>query len=195
MVSKGLDFSDVTLVGVISAETTLWIPDFRADERTFQLLTQVSGRAGRSKNPGQVLIQTANKKNFVLQKVLQNDYDGFYKTEIGLRQKGGYPPFTRLCLIETKDGNDNRAKNAIKQFYDILKKKNKGLIIAPPNEAIIHKLKGEFRYHLLVKSKRETDPNGRLLREAVLNTFVEFNRVSRFRDVKLIIDIDPQGLM
>jgi len=195
MVSKGLDFSDVTLVGVISAETTLWIPDFRADERTFQLLTQVSGRAGRSKNPGQVLIQTANKKNFVLQKVLQNDYDGFYKTEIGLRQKGGYPPFTRLCLIETKDGNDNRAKNAIKQFYDILKKKNKGLIIAPPNEAIIHKLKGEFRYHLLVKSKRETDPNGRLLREAVLNTFVEFNRVSRFRDVKLIIDIDPQSLM
>lgn len=195
MVSKGLDFSDVTLVGVISAETTLWIPDFRADERTFQLLTQVSGRAGRSKNPGQVLIQTANKKNFVLQKVLQNDYEGFYKTEIGLRKQGGYPPFTRLCLIETKDSNDNRAKNAIKQFHDILKKKSKGLIIAPPNEAIIHKLKGEFRYHLIIKSKRDIDPNGRLLREAVLSTFIEFNKVSRFRDVKLIIDIDPQGLM
>ncbi|MDZ7764512.1 MAG: primosomal protein N' [Melioribacteraceae bacterium] len=195
MVSKGLDFSDVTLVGVISAETTLWIPDFRADERTFQLLTQVSGRAGRSKNPGQVLIQTANKKNFVLQKVLQNDYDGFYKTEIGLRKQGGYPPFTRLCLIETKDKNDNRSLNAIKQFFDILKKKNKGLILNPPNEAIIHKLKGEYRYHLIVKSKRETDPNGRLLRETVLNTYVEFNRVSRFRDVKLIIDIDPQGLL
>ncbi len=195
MVSKGLDFSDVTLVGVISAETTLWIPDFRADERTFQLLTQVSGRAGRSKNPGQVLIQTANKKNFVLQKVLQNDYDGFYKTEIGLREQGGYPPFTRLCLIETKDRNDSRSKNAIQQFYQILKKKNKGLIITPPNEAIIHKLKGEYRYHLLIKSKRETDPNGRLLREGVLNTFIEFNKVSRSRDVKLIIDIDPQGLL
>lgn len=195
MVSKGLDFSDVTLVGVISAETTLWIPDFRADERTFQLLTQVSGRAGRSINPGQVLIQTANKKNFVLQKVLQNDYDGFYKTEIGLRKQGGYPPFTRLCLIETKDKNDERSRNAIKQFFDILKKKNKGLILNPPNEAIIHKLKGEYRYHLIVKSKRETDPNGRLLRGAVLNTFTEFNRVSRFRDVKLIIDIDPQGLL
>ena len=195
MVSKGLDFSDVTLVGVISAETTLWIPDFRADERTFQLLTQVSGRAGRSKVAGQVLIQTTNKSNFVLQKVLQNDYDGFYEKEIGLRKQGGYPPFTRLCLIETKDSNDNRSKNAIKQFYEILKKKSSSINITPPNEAIIHKLKGEYRYHLLVKSKRETDPNGRLLRDAVLNTFIEYNKVSRFRDVKLIIDIDPQGLM
>ena len=195
MVSKGLDFSDVTLVGVISAETTLWIPDFRADERTFQLLTQVSGRAGRSKNPGLVQIQTANKKNFVLQKVLQNDYEGFYKTELTLRKKGGYPPFTRLCLIETKDSNDNRAKYAAKQFYDILKKKSRGLIITPPNEAIIHKLKGEFRYHVLVKSKRETDPNGKLLRDAVLGTYIEFNRVSRFKDVKLTMDIDPQGLL
>ncbi|WKZ69686.1 MAG: primosomal protein N' [Melioribacteraceae bacterium] len=195
MVSKGLDFSDVTLVGVISAETTLWIPDFRADERTFQLLTQVAGRAGRSSAPGQVLIQTANKSNFVLQKVLQTDYEGFYEKEIGLRKQGDYPPFTRLCLIETKDGNDPRSKNAIKQFYDILQKKSKGLMITPPQEAIIHKLKGEYRYHLLIKSKRETDPNGRILREAVLNTFIEFNRVSRFRDVKLIIDIDPQGML
>lgn len=195
MVSKGLDFSDVTLVGVISAETTLWIPDFRADERTFQLLTQVAGRAGRSKVAGQVLIQTTNKSNFVLQKVLQNDYDGFYEKEIGLRMQGGYPPFTRLCLIETKDANDNRSKNAIKQFYEILKKKSSGINITPPNEAIIHKLKGEYRYHLLAKSKREIDPNGRILRDAVLNTFIEYNKVSRFRDVKLIIDIDPQGLM
>ena len=78
MVSKGLDFSRVTLVGVISAETTLWLPDFRADERTFQLLTQVSGRAGRSKVKGEVIIQTQNEKHFTLQKVLLNDYAGFY---------------------------------------------------------------------------------------------------------------------
>ena len=130
-----------------------------------------------------------------MQKVLQNDYDGFYKMEIGLRKQGGYPPFTRLCLIETKDSNDNRAKNALKQFYDILRKRNRGIIIAQPNEAIIHKLKGEFRYHLIVRSNRESDPNGRLLREAVLNAYIEFNKVSRFRDVKLIMDIDPQGLL
>ncbi|MCK5456775.1 MAG: primosomal protein N', partial [Melioribacteraceae bacterium] len=100
IVAKGLDFSNVTLVGVISAETTLWLPDFRADERTFQLLTQVSGRAGRSKIEGEVIIQTQNKSHFVLQRVLMNDYEGFYSNEIALREKNNYPPFTRLCLIE-----------------------------------------------------------------------------------------------
>ena len=84
MVSKGLDFANVTLVGVIAAETSLWIPDFRADERTFQLLTQVSGRSGRSDKEGEVIIQTQNQKHFVLQKVLMNDYKGFYEKEIGL---------------------------------------------------------------------------------------------------------------
>jgi len=87
MVSKGLDFPRVTLVGVISAETTLWLPDFRADERTFQLLTQVSGRAGRSKVAGEVIIQTYNEKHFVLQKVLENDYKGFYEKEKLIERK------------------------------------------------------------------------------------------------------------
>ncbi len=88
MVSKGLDFANVTLVGVIAAETSLWIPDFRADERTFQLLTQVSGRSGRSEKTGEVIIQTQNQKHFVLQKVLMNDYKGFYEKEIVLREQG-----------------------------------------------------------------------------------------------------------
>ncbi len=116
MVSKGLDFSRVTLVGVVSAETTLWLPDFRADERTFQLLTQVAGRAGRSKITGEVIIQTQNEKHFALQKVLQNDYDGFYKREIVDRERMGYPPFTRLALIETKDKSDQKAKGAAIDF-------------------------------------------------------------------------------
>ena len=106
MVSKGLDFSRVTLVGVISAETTLWLPDFRADEKTFQLLTQVAGRSGRSKTKGEVLIQTKNHKHFVLQKVLTHDYHGFYERELNLRKLNGYPPFTRLGLIETKDPDE-----------------------------------------------------------------------------------------
>ncbi len=94
MVSKGMDFSRVTLVGVVAAETSLWLPDFRADERTFQLSTQVAGRAGRSKVEGEVIIQTQNEKHFALQKVLQNDYEGFYQKEIIDREKMGYPPFT-----------------------------------------------------------------------------------------------------
>jgi primosomal protein N' (replication factor Y) len=91
MVSKGLDFSNVTLVGVISAEHSLWIPDFRADERTFQLLTQVSGRAGRSEKIGEVVIQTQNSKNFVRAKVIENDYKGFYEREIFTARAGRIP--------------------------------------------------------------------------------------------------------
>jgi len=195
MVSKGLDFSRVTLVGVISAETTLWLPDFRADERTFQLLTQVAGRAGRSKIAGEVIIQTQNEKHFALQKVLQNDYDGFYKREIVERERLGYPPFTRLALIETKDKNETKAKGAAIDFRKSLKKFEKHLKISEPTTALIYKLKGFYRYHILIKSSRKTDPAGKLLRRAVLEAYTEFNRVSRFKDVKLFYDIDPQSIM
>lgn len=195
MVSKGLDFSRVTLVGVISAETTLWLPDFRADERTFQLLTQVAGRAGRSKIAGEVIIQTQNEKHFALQKVLQNDYDGFYKREIADRERMGYPPFTRLALIETKDKSDEKAKGAAIDFRKSLRKYEKHLKISEPTTALIYKLKGFYRYHILLKSSRKSDPAGKLLRRAVLEAYTEFNRVSRYRDVKLFYDIDPQSIM
>lgn len=195
MVSKGLDFSRVTLVGVISAETTLWLPDFRADERTFQLLTQVAGRAGRSKIAGEVIIQTQNEKHFALQKVLQNDYDGFYKREIADRERMGYPPFTRLALIETKDKSDEKAKGAAIDFRKSLRKFEKHLKISEPTTALIYKLKGFYRYHILLKSSRKSDPAGKLLRKAVLEAYTEFNRVSRYRDVKLFYDIDPQSIM
>lgn len=195
MVSKGLDFSNVTLVGVVSAETSLWIPDFRADERTFQLLTQVAGRSGRSEKRGEVIIQTQNSKNFVLQKVLQNDYKGFYEKEIILREKGEYPPFTRLGLIEIKDEKEDRARAAIFEFANYLKIYDRGLKISPPTEAVIYKLKGNYRFQILIKSYKKFDPSGKLLRNAILNSFIEFNQKSKFKDVKLLIDIDPQSIL
>ena len=195
MVSKGLDFSRLTLVGVISAETTLWLPDFRADERTFQLLTQVSGRAGRSKVEGEVVIQTFNEKSFTLQKVLQNDYTGFYEREVVSRQNAGYPPFTRICLIETKDMDNDKARGAAFEFHKELIAFKKYLQITPPVTALIARLKGQFRYHILIKSSKEKDPGGGILRKAVLDSFVEFNRKSRYRDVKLFFDVDPQSVM
>ena len=195
MVSKGLDFSRVTLVGVISAETSLWLPDFRADERTFQLLTQVSGRAGRSNIEGEVIIQTQNEKTFTLQKVLQNDYLGFYKKEIEIRLLKGYPPFTRICLVETKDPDENKSKGAINDFYQELVPYRKWLNISLPTTALIARLKGNYRFNILIKSPRDSDPGGAILRKAVLNAFVDFNRKSRYRDVKLIYDIDPQSII
>jgi primosomal protein N' (replication factor Y) len=195
MVSKGLDFSRVTLVGVISAETTLWLPDFRADERTFQLLTQVSGRAGRSKTPGEVIIQTLNEKHFALQMVLNNNYKGFYEKEILDREKMGFPPFTRIALIEAKDQSNEKAKGAITGFHNELKKYSKWLKISSPTPAIISRLKGQYRYQILIKSPRESDAGGKILRKAILDSFVEFNRKSRYKDVRLIYDVDPQSII
>ncbi|HCY74539.1 MAG TPA: primosomal protein N' [Ignavibacteriales bacterium] len=195
MVSKGLDFPRVTLVGVISAETTLWLPDFRADERTFQLLTQVSGRAGRSKVAGEVIIQTYNEKHFVLRKVLENDYKGFYAKEKADREKMGYPPFTRIALIETKDASIDKAKGAAYDFYkEIIKYKNY-LKISDPTTAQIFRLLNNYRYHILIKSFKEKDPGGAILRKAILDSWTEFNKKSRYRDVKLFYDVDPQSIM
>ncbi|MCZ7609112.1 MAG: primosomal protein N' [Ignavibacterium sp.] len=195
MVSKGLDFARVTLVGVISAETTLWLPDFRADERTFQLLTQVSGRAGRSKAEGEVIIQTYNERNFVLKKVFENDYAGFYAKEKTDREKMGYPPFTRIALIESKDKDINKAKGAITDFYKEIIKFKKLLKISDPTTAQIFKLMNNYRYHILIKSFKDKDPGGSVLRKAILDSWTEFNKKSRFRDVNLFYDVDPQSIM
>ncbi len=195
MVSKGLDFSRVTLVGVISAETTLWLPDFRADERTFQLLTQVAGRAGRSRTEGEVIIQTYNEKHFVLRKVLENDYTGFYTKEISDREKLGYPPYTRIVLIEAKDTSMDKAKGAISDFYkEIIKYKN-FLNISEPTTAQIFKLMNNYRYHILIKSSKEKDPGGAILRKSILESWIEFNKRSRYKDVRLFYDVDPQSIM
>jgi len=195
MVSKGLDFPRVTLVGVISAETTLWLPDFRADERTFQLLTQVSGRAGRSKAEGEVIIQTYNERHFVLRKVLENDYAGFYAKEKTDREKMGYPPFTRIALIESKDKNIEKAKGAISDYYKELVRYKKYLKISDPTTAQIFKLMNNYRYHILIKSFKDKDPGGAILRKAILEAWTEFNRKSRYRDVNLFYDVDPQSIM
>ena len=195
MVSKGLDFPRLTLVGVISAETTLWLPDFRADERTFQLLTQVAGRAGRSKVEGEVVIQTQNEHNFTLQRVLHNDYTGFYQSEIEIRKKTGYPPFTHICLVETRDLDEGKAKDSLVDFYREIISYKKWLIVSKPSAAIIARLKGYYRFHMIIKSIKETDPGGKILRKALLNSYIEHNRKSRHRDVRLYFDIDPQSVM
>lgn len=195
MVSKGLDFSNVTLVGVVSAETTLWLPDFRADERTFQLLTQVAGRAGRSKVKGEVIIQTQDHKHFVLQKVLMNDYKHFYETELNLRKQHGYPPFTRLGLIELKDEEERNVRGAAEDMFKYLQKFKDKLKINHPAPAVIARIKGQWRYQIIIKSYKSSDPGGKVLRNAILESFGRFNAESRFKNVKVFFDIDPQNIL
>ena len=111
------------------------------------------------------------------------------------REKMSYPPFTRICLIETKDIDNNRAKGASVEFHKELSAYKKYLEITPPSPALISRLKGQYRYHILVKSRKEKDPGGGILRKAILDSFVEFNHKSRFRDVKIIFDVDPQSVI
>ncbi len=195
MVSKGLDFSNVTLVGVISAETTLWLPDFRADERTFQLLTQVAGRAGRSKTKGEVIIQTQDHRHFVLQKVLTNDYADFYTKELNLRKHHLYPPFTKLGLIEIKDEEERNVRGASSDLFKYLSAYKSYITVNPPVPAVIARIKGQWRYQILLKSNKSNDPGGKYLRQAILNSFAKFNSESRFKNVKIFFDIDPQNIL
>jgi len=195
MVAKGMDFSRVTLVGVISAETNLWLPDFRADERTFQLLTQVSGRSGRSKKEGEVVIQTQNEKHFVLQKVLQNDYSGFYEKEITDRERRGYPPFMRLAVIEAKDKDEKKTLEVMKELYNELLAFKQYIKITTPTTAVIARLKGEYRFQIVLKSDRHNDPSGSILRKALSESFARFTRKTRLKEVKVFFDIDPQSIL
>lgn len=195
MVAKGLDFSRVTLVGVIAAENSLWFPDFRADERTFQLLTQVAGRAGRSKNPGEVVIQTQDDRHFVLQKVLQHDYEGFYKKEIVDRQARNYPPFSHLCLVEVRDRKDEKAKGALTDFYKQIIPYRKVVHSTPPSLAVIGKLRGEYRYQLLLRSSRKDDPSGSVLRKAIEEAYIQYTQQSQFRDIRIMFDMNPQSVL
>jgi primosomal protein N' (replication factor Y) len=159
------------------------------------MLTQVAGRAGRSQIEGEVIIQTQNENRFALQKVLLTDYDGFYQKEIVDREKMGYPPFTRICLVETKDEDDNKAKGAITDYYKELLAYKKYLKITPPSPAIISKLKGSYRYHLLIKCDKEADPGGKVLHKALFSAFAEFSRKSRYRNIRLFYDVDPQSVV
>lgn len=195
LVSKGLDFSRVTLVGVISAEATLWMPDFRADERTFQLLTQVAGRAGRSSKPGEVVIQTQNDHHFVLQRVLDGKYYPFYFKEIGDRIRLEYPPITRMCLIEAKDKDDLKARETIMDLHKCLMVYKDTVKITAPSTAVIARLRTEYRYQILIKSNREKDPGGSVLRAVLKQAHQEFLKLRRHYDVRLTFDIDPQSIM
>jgi primosomal protein N' (replication factor Y) len=195
MVSKGLDFPRVTLVGVISAESSLWMPDFRAEERTFQLLTQVSGRAGRSTLPGEVIIQTIDSNHPLLKFVLNNDYHGFYSRDVQSREFRLYPPFANLCLAETKDKDPRKASDALIDLYKDSFNYNKAVSILPPSAAVLSKLKNEFRFQMLLKTSRKTDPSALILRDTISHAHKAFLEKSKHRDVRIIFDMNPYSVV
>ena len=197
MVAKGLDISRVTLVGVISADTQMLLPDFRSSERTFQLLTQVAGRAGRSALAGEVVIQTYQPGHPSLQFVLNHDFIGFYAEEIEARKELLYPPFARLILLEFRGKHENDVIQHAMQFATCLTGVRDGLKILGPSSAALSRLKGMYRWHIIIKSAKENDPGGHILHRAVQNALHMYrsSQAGKSRAVRVIVDTDPAGMM
>ncbi|MGH2575593.1 MAG: primosomal protein N', partial [Ignavibacteria bacterium] len=157
MISKGLDFPNVYLVGVVSADVGLYNPDFRSSEKTFQLLTQVSGRSGRISDYGKVIIQTMHTDNFIFQFIKNHDFVSFYEKELSFRKNFDYPPFSRMTLIEVKGNSINEVSSLASKIYLHLKRINlphndNSIEILKPSPALIYRIKNKFRYHIIVKT-------------------------------------------
>jgi len=155
MITKGHDFPGVTLVGVVSADTSLNIPDFRAAEKTFQILTQVSGRGGRGDAPGQVIVQTVNPKNSAIRQARRHDYTGFYHDEIALRRELGYPPFGRMVNLEISSTNEAAVRKSAAGLHavatDMARRTGGGVTVLGPAEAPLYKVKGRYRWQIILK--------------------------------------------
>jgi len=190
MIAKGLDFENVTLVGVLNADTALNLPDFRASEKTFQLLTQVSGRAGRGAKAGEVVIQTFNPEHYAIQLAKEHDYEAFYQKEMQIRRLAGYPPFFYTVQLTVSHKNENEAAKQIYRIAEVLKKKIslKTQLLGPVPKMIV-RLKNRYYYRLLIKYKQEQQLSQWLqqLEEAV--------QKEKIRDLILEIDSENQGFM
>ena len=191
MVVKGHHFPNVTLVGVIAADSSLNIEDFRANERTFQILTQVAGRAGREKKEGRVLIQTYNPDSLAIEYAKMQDYKSFYESEIQIRKQLKYPPFCDIIVFEFSGENEQNTINQAKKIHKYLKEKiineRIGVILYSPVPAPINKIKNKYRYRMIIKCLYNNEIN-KLLQETIQNNELK-------KDVRQIIQINPNNMM
>jgi primosomal protein N' (replication factor Y) len=190
MVTKGLDFDKVSLVGVFDADRLMHFPDFRSYERAFQLITQVSGRAGRREKRGKVVIQTANPKHPLFGFVLENKVTEFLMEELADRQKHLYPPFARLIEITFKHSDKKVVVQAAEKYAAAVKAKIKAVKILGPGEPMIGKIRNEFLMHVLIKIPRHQGGLAEI--KAILQSEeARVHQEKEFRSVKIVFDVDP----
>lgn len=199
MVAKGLDFENVTLVGIIAADTSLNLPDFKSSERTFQLITQVAGRAGRGDFEGKVIVQTYNPGHFSIQYAKEHDYIGFYNKEIVLRKEFNYPPFTNIISIVMYGENNGYVATKTKEVYNLIvgKMNKKGLNnlvnnIIGPFPAPLEKIKNNYRFQILIKCDDEYINQLKSIIEWVC--IINRDRIN-FKGIKFNIDINPNSIL
>ena len=188
MIAKGLDFPNVTLVGIINADIGLHSPDFRAGERTFQLLTQVAGRAGRGETEGEVIVQTFSPGSPALQHARHHDFAGFYEQEIVFREAFRHPPFSRMLLVRVRSVSQDKASAAATRVSSVLKKLAPSSVeVSEAAPAPLEKSHGQYRYHVTMKSSSGARL-GRLIRE--LSSALRLPE-----EVIMTLDVDPYSMM
>lgn len=190
MVSKGLDFDGVSLVGVLDADRMIHFPDFRSHERTFQLITQVSGRSGRRDKVGKVIIQTTNLEQPVLQKIVANDYLGLYEEEIAEREEYHYPPFIRLIRITVKNPDKKSCSRAAKELAERLKNKLGARRVLGPEEPLISRLRNQYLMQLIIKLEKRQQ----VIREAkaiIKEQCTLLGKDKLLKRTSTVIDVDP----
>jgi primosomal protein N' (replication factor Y) len=197
MVAKGHDFPNITLVGIICADLSLSFPDFRAGERTFQLLAQVSGRAGRGNRPGRVILQTYNPEHFSIAAAGQQDFIAFYRQEIGYRKALNYPPFSRMIQLKISGKGAQITEDHARQLGDLcqaLKIRDTGyrqtIEIMGPIEASLTRIAGRFRWQVLLKGL-----NAKFLHRFINQLLTENPSVFAHPSVQVAIDVDPIFMM
>ena len=195
IIAKGFHFPDVTLVGIINSDIILNFPDFRAGEKTFQLLTQSSGRAGRGSKDGKVIIQTFNEENEVIQNTVTGNYEEYYRKEMELRKILNYPPFGRLIIIVVSSEEEEELEKKAKKFYNILMAglnigTNPGgnEFVSEPFKAPIYKINGRYRYQIFIKFNRENITKVKNVIRKAMNEYKE-------KKIRISVDVDPVSML
>jgi primosomal protein N' (replication factor Y) len=188
MIAKGLDFPEITLVGIVNADTSIHLPDFRAAEQTLQILMQVSGRAGRGELPGRVVIQTHVPESYPLRAVLEADYEGFYKTELEFRRELNYPPFSGIIRMVISGNNPEIVVGLTKRAAKIIDSADLGdaATLIGPSPAPLLKVKQEYRWHILLKVFDDSK-----VKAFLTENFQRFVPDKYKNEVSLTIDVDP----
>lgn len=184
MIAKGLDFDNVGLVGIISADNELNIPDYRSPERTFQLITQAAGRAGRGDFRGAVVIQSFMGDNYSIEYAASNNYDGFYEEEIKLREMMNYPPFSDIIKVLFTGKNEEKTLKQAEEFYDYIKGRIPDIQMYKPKPSPMSKIKETYRYQTLIKA-----PQGK--RKKDLEVIEEYIDKIKRNNMGIVVDINP----
>ncbi len=189
MISKGLDFDKVSLVGIFDADRMIHFPEFRATERAFQMITQVSGRAGRrADRKGKVIIQTSNPQQAVLQKIIENDYRGLFEEEISERQNYNYPPFSRLIKLTIKHPEQHVSLGAAQRLVGRLTEKLGASRVLGPEQPLVERIRNQFLYDIVIKLERSINPKA--AKDYILEQITDILSDKGLKQVTVVADVD-----